>query len=340
MDRIRTSFRLARVWTETLDEQLQKRVRVVCGDIARPNLGLDADAWEVLASRTQAVCHNAAMVDYVRNYQVLRPHNVQGTRELLRFCFAGTKKEFHLVSSTFIFGWTAKETLWEADNNQEMANLDFGYSQSKWVAEQLALAAEKQGIKIRIYRPSLISASTAGVGSSDDIAIRLLAFMINNGVAVNARNQISFLPADVTADNIVAIFKQRATTARTFHVTADCAYNMIDITRLLTSEYGYRFTYHDIPDFVAKMNRLCTKSDPLYPLLDFFNWSHPRISAMQHKRYDNSAYREARRQAGAIHGDPPLSKTLSYVMAYMTRERLIKPPNARERECTTHPGSP
>ena len=33
----------------------------------------------------------------------------------------------------------------ETDGNAEMANLDFGYAQSKWVAEQLAYAAERQG---------------------------------------------------------------------------------------------------------------------------------------------------------------------------------------------------
>ena len=148
-------------------------------------------------------------MNYVLNYDALRPHNVDGTRELLRFSYTGTQKEFHLISSTFIFGWTAKGTLLEIDNNEDMETLDFGYAQSKWVAEQLVFAAEKQGLKVRVYRPSFISASTDGVGSKDDIAIRLLAFMINHGIAVNARNQISFLPADIAADNIAAIFKQR-----------------------------------------------------------------------------------------------------------------------------------
>jgi len=69
------------------------------------------------------------------------------------------------VSSTFIYGWTVKARLFETDNNPEMENLDFGYAQSKWVAEQLVLAAQQHGLDARIYRPSLISASTNGVGS-------------------------------------------------------------------------------------------------------------------------------------------------------------------------------
>src|SRR5204863_436037 len=110
--------------------------------------------------------------------------------------FAVRQKEFHHISSTFIFGWTAKGTLAESDNNNEMANLDFGYSQTKWVAEQLVFAAERQGLRVRVYRASLISASTQGVWERNDVAVRLLVFMINHGVAALTRNQISFLPAD------------------------------------------------------------------------------------------------------------------------------------------------
>jgi len=86
---------------------------------------------------------------------------------------------FHLEHR--IFGWSVKGTLLEDDHNQEMAALDFGYAQSKWVAEQLVFAAGRQGLNVRVYRPSFITASTDGAGSADDIVIRLLAFMINHG---------------------------------------------------------------------------------------------------------------------------------------------------------------
>jgi thioester reductase-like protein/SAM-dependent methyltransferase len=310
LDRVRAALRRAGIWTPALDDELDKRVHVVCGDLAQPDLGMNSEDRTLLTSRAQAVCHNAAMVNYVLNYDALKPHNVDGTRELLRLCFTGTPKEFHLISSTFIFGWSVKDILWETDDNADMANLDFGYAQSKWVAEQLALAAERQGLKVRIYRPSLISASADAIGSRDDIAIRLLAFMINQGLAVNARNQISFLPADITADS---------------------SYNMMDITRLITDAYGYHFSYHEIPRFISEMNRLCTPSDPLYPLLDFFNFSYPKISAMQHKRYDNSRYREARRQTGIHRDDPSLQETLSCMIAYMIREGLIPSAGAELR---------
>lgn len=320
MNRIRDSLRTARLYTPAIEEELNKRVHVVCGDISRHNLGLQLDEWQSLATQVQAVIHNAALVNYVLNYDALRPHNVDGTRELLRFAASGTRKEFHFISSTTIFGWTARGELFETDDNDEMLNLDFGYAQTKWVAEQLVFGAGKQGLDVRVYRPSFITASRDGVASGDDIVIRLLSFMIQHGIAVKAANQISFLPAEVVADNIVSIFKQRNTAARTFHITSDSYYNMMDITRLITREYGYRFVYYEIPDFIAELKRRCTPEDPLYPLLDFFTRSQEKIAAMQQKRYNNDQYRAARKLAGNRSVEPSLEEVVSYLMRYMVGE--------------------
>jgi hypothetical protein len=147
--------------------------------------------------------------------------------------------------------------------------------------------------------------------------------MINHGIAVSARNQLSFLPADLAADNIVAIFNQRRLPRRTLHVTVDGYYNMMDITRLITDQYGYPFEYFDIPHFVAEMKRRCSPNDLLYPLLDFFSRSQMNFVAMQRKRYNNDRYREARQLCGKSGGDPPLTDTVSYLMTYMALEGLI-----------------
>lgn len=320
LDRIRASLRQARLWTPFFDEELKRRVHVVCGDLAQPNLGLCSQQWQMLATRIQAVLHNGALVNYVLNYEALKPHNVAGTRELLRFSNTGTRKEFHFISSTIIFGWTQKREVHETDKNESMANLDFGYSQSKWVAEQLVFAAAQQGLNVRIYRPAFLSPSSSGAGGQNDVAILLLAFMIKYAIGMRAWNQVSFLPADVAADNIVAIFDQRPAVNTTFHLTADDYYNMMDITNLITINYGYPFVYYEVADFVAEVNRLCTRADPLYPLLPFINRSYPNITAMQHKRYNNDQYRKARRR----NCEPPsLKNVVSNLMAYLLREGMI-----------------
>jgi thioester reductase-like protein len=320
MDRIRASLNQAGVWSPSLDEELKRRVQVLCGDIAQPNCGLCPEQWVSVAASVQAILHNAAAVNYVLSYRALKPHNVDGTRELLRLCFMGTPKEFHLISSTTIFGWTQRAEVMETERNDNMVALDFGYAQTKWAAEQLVFAAAQQGINIRIYRPAFLSPSTAGAGSRNDIALLLLAFMIKHGLGVKTLNQISFLPVDLAADNAAAIFSQPHAAATTFHLTADYYYNMADITRLITLEHGYQFSYHEIEPFVAEVNRRCAKDDPLFPLLPFINRSYPKIAAMQHKRYNNDQYRKARPSGYA---DPALKDVVSHLMGYLLGEGMI-----------------
>ena len=329
-DRMQASLRRARLWTPELQGLVERRVHTVCGDLSLESIGLDLERWRELAERTHVICHNGAEVNYIKNYAGLRRTNVEGTRELLKIAFAGQRKDFHFISSTFIFGWTVRPVLFEVDHNSEMDGLDFGYAQTKWVAEQLVWAAALKGLGVRIYRPSLISPSLARYGSVSDIAIRLLAFMIRAGIAVEAGNQFSLLPVDVVASSIVAILARRPVEGDALHVTADYHYSLADVTRLITRLYGYNFDYFGITDFVDRLIRLATPKDPVFPLLDFFSRSSEKIEAMQAKRYDNSRYREERRLAGLHRDQQTLERVVTSLVGFMIEARLVPDPPIRD----------
>ena len=327
LDRIVASLRRAQLWSPALESEVRGRVRVICGDLAQPQLGIGAAAFQRLAESVDAIVHNGALVNYVRTYDALRPANVGGTWELLRLAMTAHRKAFHLVSSTFIYGWSTLPVVAEDDANTEMSGLDFGYSQTKWVAEQLVLAAQRQGLDVRIYRPSLISPTSAGFGSQEDILVRMTAFMIQHGVAVDAHNQISLLPADLVADHIVEMMDLPAEAGtvcgNVFNITADDYYSLKDVTRLLSERHGYRFTYHDIPSFAEQMNRLAGPGDPLYPLVDFLIRSANKIAAMRDKRYDNTQYRHARALAKVQLREPALTETVDNLLRFVRSEGLI-----------------
>lgn len=333
VDRIVASLRRAQLWTPALEAKVRSRVRVVCGDLAEPALGIGEAAFAQLAHEVDAVVHNGALVNYVRTYDALRPANVEGTRELLRLAMTGHRKAFHLVSSTFIYGWSTEPVVGEWDANDAMAGLDFGYSQTKWVAEQLALRAQRQGLDVRIYRPSLISPTGAGFGSQDDILVRLTAFMIEHGVAVEALNQVSLLPADLIADHVVALMELPAgEEAQVFNMTADDYYNLTDITRILSERHGYRFAYHDIPSFTGQLNTRCTARDQLYPLVDFLTRSAGKIAAMRDKRYDNTQYRRARDLVATRTHEPPLAETVDHLVHFLRGAGLLTDDHAATRQ--------
>jgi thioester reductase-like protein len=306
-----------------LMQTFETRVFPVCGDLGQKDLGLTQDSWDFLANEIDTVFHNGATVNYLLNYDRMRDANVLGTNEVLRLAFEGRAKSVNYISTTFIFGWAVKKVLYETDFNENMELLDFGYSQSKWVSEQVVMDARRHGLATRIFRPALVSPSVNGGGNNFDIAVRLVAFMVNHGIGVDALNQVSFVPADITANNIVAISTAPGTENKTYHVTRDDYANMLDITGLITKATGRQFEVFSLPDFVPELIRRCRKDDLLFPLLDFLVGSVDNISAMEFKRYDSSSYQLARDASAWGKPDPSLEDTVNGILKFMQRKGII-----------------
>jgi thioester reductase-like protein len=306
-----------------LMELFEARVIPVSGDLGQPKLGLTQDVWDFLASEIDTVFHNGATVNYLFNYDLMRDANVLGTNEVVRLAFEGRPKEFNYVSTTFVFGWAVKSVLYETDLNENMELLDFGYSQSKWVAEQVVVDARNRGLSARIFRPALVSPSVTGGGNNFDIAVRLVAFMVNHGIGVDTLNQVSFVPADIVANNIVAISTTPGTANKNYHVVRDDYSNMTDITGIITKATGRQFESFSLPDFVPELIRRCRKEDLLFPLLDFLVGSVDNISAMEFKRYDSSSYQMARNASVCGKPDPSLEDTVNGILKFMYRKGII-----------------
>lgn len=324
LERLQAALATAGLNSAKHQQQMVKRVKPICGDLSKPQFGLSKSTWHMLAETTHSIYHNGAQVNYLLDYESMRAANVNGTKEIIRLAFDRRPKVLNHISTTFVFGWSVKDVLYESDNNSHMDLLDFGYSQSKWVSEQVVLAGMRQGLKARIFRPALISPSINGAGYNFDIAIRLLAFMVNHGIAVTAKNQVSFTPADVVANNIVAISNLSASPNSTFHVTRSEYASMMDITQLLSRLIGREFEYFDLSDFVPQVIRRCTKDDLLFPLLDFFVRSTDNISAMEFKRYDNQNYYQAVQQAKWGKPDPTLEETVKGLLLFMQNEGIVE----------------
>ncbi len=306
-----------------LMQMFESRVIPVCGDLGRTDLALTREVWNFLANEIDTVFHNGATVNYLLNYDRMRDANVIGTNEVLRLAFEGRAKSLNYVSTTFIFGWAVKKVLYETDFNENMELLDFGYSQSKWVSEQVVMDAGRHGLATRIFRPALVSPSITGGGNNFDIAVRLVAFMVNHGIGVDALNQVSFVPADITANNIVAISTTPGTENKTYHVVRDDYANMLDITGLITKATGRQFEIFSLPDFVPELIRRCRKEDLLFPLLDFLVNSVDNISSMEFKRYDSSCYQVARDASAWGKPDPSLEDTVNGILTFMQRKGII-----------------
>ncbi len=311
----------------SLSEAWGRRVIPVCGDLARPGLGVSAADWAFLSENIHTIYHNGALVNYLLDYASMRAVNVVGTHDIVRLALSRRAKVLNHISTTFVFGWSSRDTLFESDNNQDLGLLDFGYSQSKWVAEQIVLNAMRQGLSARVFRPALIAPSVRGGGYNFDIAIRLLAFMLKYGISTTAQNQVSFSPADLVANNIVAVSNLPDTIGETFHVTRDTYSTMMDIVEILGELTQRRFVHHDLAEFVPRVIERCQKDDLLFPLLNFLVRSVDGITEMEFKRYDNSNYRLARAKSPFGKEDPPLEDVVSGILCFMRKHGIAEGQN-------------
>jgi len=302
---------------------LPERVEVRCGDLAAPRLGLPGDEWNALAERVDTVFHCGAEVDYVKTYGELRGANAGGTRSIIDLCGAGREKRLHYVSSTFIFGWAPAPVVREDDRNAGMRSLDFGYTQSKWVAEQLVAQAVARGLDARVYRPAFLTASRHGHDVREDLLARVFSYMIRHRISVHAANQLSVIPVDVAAQNIVALALLDDPGARVFHLTADDYYTMQAACERITARFGYTFEYVSIEEMTRHMNRFCGPEDILYPLVAFFRSNSHRIDGMRDKRYDNAGYRAARARSPLALPEPDLGDTMSFIVEFLRQQQLI-----------------
>lgn len=302
---------------------LRRRVDVLCGDIGAPSFGLDTVHWEHLAREASRVFHCAAEVDYRKTYGELRAVNVEGTREAVRLCFEGRAKELNHVSTTFIFGWTNWKTKAEHMRNEAMSGLNFGYAQSKWVAEQLVFAAMDRGLAARVFRPSLVSASPSGHFLRGDVTSRLFGYFIRHGVFASSEKQLSLLPVEVCGENIAAIAGLADSVGRAFHLTADNFNTVGDVCAIIARKFGYRLDDLDVDGFVDHVNENCERDDDLFPLKSFINANREKLKDVAFERYDNADYRAFRAKTKASISEPPLEETVTRLVRFLKANGLV-----------------
>jgi hypothetical protein len=147
--------------------------------------------------------------------------------------------------------------------------------------------------------------------------------MISHGLSTTAGNQVSFCPADVAAQNIVAISRLRESVGATCHVTRDDYASLADITAILGEMTGRTFEYLPLRKFVPEILERCRPEDILFPLREFIERSVDNISAMEFKRYDNENYRRFREASPSGRSDPPLRDVVLGIVRFMRRHDLL-----------------
>ncbi len=256
------------------------RIHPLTGDLAQPRLGLSSQDFQALAQKIDIIYHNGAYVNMLYPYDVLKPANVLGTREVIRLAMTHQLKPVHYVSTLNVLGDKNEE---QPRYNDEHTSIDdcwhylhSGYAQSKWVAEKLVQTARARGLPVVIYRPGTITGfPQRNALYEDDNLAKLIRGCIELGQAPvsNRKATLQMTPVDCVSHAMVALSRQDTSHGETFHFNNTPQVEVNDIIQWLNT-FGYpvqpveyQVWYKEAVRFSEREN---TKSTTLVDLLPQF----------------------------------------------------------------------
>ncbi|MFD0205380.1 thioester reductase domain-containing protein [Saccharothrix carnea] len=268
LHRLRANLRWYRVESEVDFE----RVSVVVGDLARPRLGLTEEAFDALAREVDAVYHAGAAVNWLQPYTALKATNVTGTEEVLRLAARHRTVPVHHISTTGVFAKPMPEGRPARPDDpigppEELPN---GYTQSKWVTEQMLGLASERGLPVTVYRVDLVSGDqrNGACQTRDFVWLSLRGLLEARAVPADLVGGFHMLPVDYVSAAVVALSRKPAVTGRTLHLYNRSDMATADIVGHLRS-FGYELAELDRDTWRARV--AADPDNAMTPLLDAFD---------------------------------------------------------------------
>jgi thioester reductase-like protein len=318
------------------DECIRPRIVGVVGDLTEPLLGLSAVEFDALAGKLDAIYHSGAVVNFVESYDFHKRANVFGTQEVLRLASRGAPKPLHHISSLAVF-WGADyqgRLIPEEEVAPSGRALLLGYSQSKWAAEKLVLAARSLGLPATLYRPADIwGHSQSGVSQRASFTWSLILTCLQIGAAPETGIVVDAVPVDYVARAIVALSLRTDALGRTFHLVNPAP---VPITQIQDYGPGLDYALRRLPfeQWRQEAARLVSElpGDPLYAFLSLLE--KMLSEDVLPPRLDPGQVGQLLGGSGIL--CPPLDRPLiSKYLSYFVSSGLLQPQPALENSAPT-----
>ena len=217
-ERIQKNLQFYQLWSESLSG----RILPILGDLSQPYLGLDTKQFQALASKIDSIYHCGALVKWTYPYEELKSVNVLGTQEVLKLAGQIKLKPLHFISSLgALAAFASCELIKEKDilDEDQGEVLNWGYLQTKWVAENLVSQARLRGWPVSLYRPYLTAGSSQnGILNTYDLFIaKIIKGCIQLGAAPELNWTIDLTPVDYQSKAIVYLSLQQKSLGKNFH---------------------------------------------------------------------------------------------------------------------------
>jgi amino acid adenylation domain-containing protein/thioester reductase-like protein len=255
------------------------RIVIVCGNLSRPLLGLSQTAFDKLAGEIDMIYHCGSSVNFIKPYSAMKAPNVEGMQEILRLATTHTLKPISLLSAVAIFGWeyyfTRKKVYTEADNGLSSLpylTQDLGYTQSKWVMDQIAQLAIARGIPIAIFRVGYVLChSVTGATEPGQWWSRLVRTCLELKSYPLLKDQLEeFVTVDFVCKAIVRISQNPDARGKIFNISplSEDNISLEAFFMRLQDYFGLNITPQPFREWLKRWEN--NENSPLYPLLSMF----------------------------------------------------------------------
>jgi thioester reductase-like protein len=266
-------------WQRLVDQQLRyglgalpgNRVVALAGDLGRSSLGWGEDRFDGYARRLDLIMHAGAYVNFTYPYGQLSPVTVGGTVELIRLAAAHRGVPLHFISTLAVLAGFGAAGVRRVDEDTALAfpeHLYMGYTESKWVTEQILYRARTAGLPVAVYRPYEISGDRrSGAWNLESATCALFRVIADSGVAPDIDLALDLIPVDVLAAQIVHIGTRRPAVSRTYHLANPAPATLGDMVARLRVR-GYRIRTEPFVSWVPHVLRF-VGDHPDHPFAPF-----------------------------------------------------------------------
>jgi thioester reductase-like protein len=236
-----------------------ERFEIVCGDITRPDLGLEPADADRLKAEIDTVFHLAAIYELAVPYEIAHRVNVVGTENVNDFVSEMPALERYNYVSTFAVAGKRSGIIREHELEHD-AGFNNHYESTKYHAEvAVRRAMEERRIPTSIFRPGVVvGSSRTGETVKYDGPYMVLTMMRDLPWPLSRLNygsrEIRFqvVPVDWLVEAIVTIAGRDDTAGKTFHLTDPAPHTTAEIFDLFCeSLYGDR-CLAKLPDLVTR----------------------------------------------------------------------------------------
>jgi thioester reductase-like protein len=263
-------------------EMCSSRVRVLPGDLTKPNFGLQDSDIELLrgtsdtGSQVNTIIHCGAKVHYSSSYEMLKTTNILPTLDLLKMCIESP----NLSRLLFVSGGTKPNASDDDGDRNDTYSDNFsnagGYAQTKAVSEQIVRRCAKhkmfQSKMLSVVKPGyIVGSDRTGVANTNDFIWRLIVGCIEVGGynVEEAEHWLFIADADTVARSVVTMaLEDRSSSGHVSEVRDGLHFS--ELWALLSQDFGYKLHPLGLEEWMVRLKEAVEtkgESHVLFPLL-------------------------------------------------------------------------